>query len=162
MSAAEPDVNRRRQEAYKQRQREARSCALQFLYQIDVRGEDELTDEDLQRFWQQADAVIPEAQESRFQSRVEALVRGIVDRSQELDAQVNACTEHWQTDRMSVTDRNILRLAAYEIMHCPDVPPVAAVDEAIELAKRFGDKDSPRFVNGILDRLLRDKGLRRG
>ena len=139
--------------------RYVRKCALQFLYQLDVRQDWELSDSDGARFWSQAREHIPQAEDNDFRRRVEDLVTGIGATRDTLDERVNACAEHWETGRMSVTDRNILRLAAYEMLYLPAVPPVTSVNEAIELAKMFGDKDSPRFVNGILDCLLRQEGI---
>jgi N utilization substance protein B len=71
----------------------------------------------------------------------------------ELDTELAGVSENWQLDRMAIVDRCILRLALYEIKHCPDVPPVVAINEGIELAKQLSSEDSGKFVNGILDRL---------
>ena len=70
-----------------------------------------------------------------------------------MDASIERYSHRWRVDRMSRIDRNILRLAAYELTHCPDLPPRVVLNEAIELAKRFGSEESSAFINGILDRV---------
>ena len=81
---------------------------------------------------------------------------------QTLDAELDESAGNWSIARMTAVDRNILRIGLYEIEHCPDVPWQAAMDEAIELAKRFGDTRSPAFVNGVLDGARRRNEERRG
>ena len=81
------------------------------------------------------------------------LCRGVAARREEIDAQIDQASVNWRLPRMPVIDRNILRLAAYELLACHDVPASVSINEAVELAKRFGDKDSKAFVNGILDRI---------
>ncbi len=87
----------------------------------------------------------------------QSLVAGVRRHRAELDRLVEARAEHWSLGRMAATDRSVLRLGAYEILHT-DVPDRVAVDEAVELAKRFGTAQSGPFVNGILDRLMHTKG----
>ncbi len=82
-----------------------------------------------------------------------SLVAGTRRNRVDLDDALNATADNWSLERMAATDRNILRLAAYELLHT-DTPRAVAIDEAIELAKRFGSAQSPQFVNGILDRLV--------
>lgn len=84
-----------------------------------------------------------------------ALVAGTRDRLEEIDSLIRAQTENWRLERMPPVDRNILRLAVYELLHEPDVPQLVVVDEAVELAKRFGSEQSGRFVNGLLDGLIK-------
>ncbi|HCC55456.1 MAG TPA: transcription antitermination factor NusB [Desulfobulbaceae bacterium] len=84
------------------------------------------------------------------------LVYGITDKWQEIDAKIAESAKNWRVSRMSVLDRNIIRLAAYEMMFKEDVPPRVAIDEAIELAKRYCGEDSPAFINGILDSILKN------
>lgn len=95
-----------------------------------------------------------------------ALVRGVAARRQEIDALIAEVSEHWRLDRMPVVDRNLLRMASYELIATPDVPPGVVLNEAIELAKEFGTEASPAFVNGVLDRVatriaVRDREERR-
>lgn len=98
---------------------------------------------------------------SRLQGRkaltqfADGLLQGTLANRDAIDQQLGAMATHWTLPRMPVTDRNVLRLGAYEIMFS-DTPGRVAVNEAIVLAKRYGDKNSPRFVNGVLDRLLKE------
>ena len=120
----------------------ARECALQMLYQWD------LTREPLDRvaglFWR----VRTSTDETR--ARAEALFRGAQSHLGDLDAQITLSARNWRLDRMAAIDKNILRLGAYELMH-EDTPTSVVIDEAVELAKRFGEVDSAAFVNGVLD-----------
>lgn len=148
------------EEKFRQWRREARSRVVQFLYQIDAGKDTELTDETIALFWKQnADNDEPDEQQlaPAVRKLAERLVNGVIEHKDELDEVINACARNWRTERMSVIDRNIMRLAAYEIIFCLDIPPKATVNEAVELAKKYGDKDSPRFVNGILDKLLHEQ-----
>ena len=88
-----------------------------------------------------------------------SLIDGTLEHRDKIDSLLTGMADNWALDRMAVADRNVLRLGVFEILHT-DIPPRAAVDQAIELAKRFGTKHSPQFVNGILDRLLRDQSSR--
>ena len=81
-------------------------------------------------------------------------VRGVWGRIEEIDALIGEAAEHWRVGRMTLVDRNILRLGAYEMLFSKDTPPRVAIDEAVELAKRFSTADSGAFVNGILDRIM--------
>jgi transcription antitermination protein NusB len=81
------------------------------------------------------------------------LFDGVVNEQQALDQRLNEASENWRVQRMPTVDRNVLRLGAYELLNTPQTPAAAVLDEAIELARRFGTEDSPAFVNGVLDRL---------
>ncbi len=89
-----------------------------------------------------------------------ALVRGVLDKKGEIDSAIEASSENWSIERMPVVDRNIMRIAVYE-MRYSDIPFKVAIDEAVELAKRFGTEESGAFVNGILDRVHREAGEKR-
>lgn len=82
-----------------------------------------------------------------------ALFDGVTAQAAALDEQLAAAAENWRVSRMAAVDRNVLRLGAYELLHNAETPPAVAINEAIELARRYGSKDSPAFVNGILDRI---------
>jgi N utilization substance protein B len=84
------------------------------------------------------------------------LFDGVVTHQAELDRRLSEVAENWRLARMATVDRNVLRLGAYELLHVADVPGAVALDEAIELARRYGSADSPAFVNGLLDRLHHD------
>ncbi len=79
------------------------------------------------------------------------LVLGVMDHRTEIDARIESVSEHWRLQRMAAVDRNLLRLATYEVLFETATPPVVAIDEAIEIAKRYGGEDSGHFINGILD-----------
>jgi N utilization substance protein B len=81
------------------------------------------------------------------------LYDGTVQHQGEIDPRLGEAAENWRVARMATVDRNVLRLGAFELLHCPDTPPAVVIDEAIELARRFGTAESPAFVNGVLDRL---------
>jgi N utilization substance protein B len=84
------------------------------------------------------------------------LLEGVTRELKDLDSCIVGASEHWKLSRITYVDKNILRVAIFEMLHSPEVPPKVAIDEALELAKKFGTEDSKDFVNGILDRVLRD------
>jgi N utilization substance protein B len=86
------------------------------------------------------------------------LVEGVLERRERIDALIAASSEHWRLSRLPQVDRNILRVATYELLCRPDVPASVAIDEAIEIAKRFGSDESPQFVNGVLDHVATTLG----
>lgn len=137
--------------------RQARQFALQALYQADMRGITAMAA--LNDLWSGLmdgegldDGRPPASDEVEFAQR---LVDGTLANQAELDALIEQCSTNWRLPRMPVVDRNILRLAAFELAHCPDIPATVSVNEAVELAKRYGTADSRAFVNGIVDRMGR-------
>ncbi len=82
-----------------------------------------------------------------------ALAQGVNDHVEEIDATLSDISEHWTVGRMPLVDRNILRIATYELLYVPDVPPSVAINEAVELAKVYGGEDSSKFVNGVLGKI---------
>ena len=125
------------------RRTKAREYALQLLYQIDMaHGELQAT---LQEFWSYHTAA-QDVQEFATQ-----LVEGAVAHAERIDQLITAYASNWEIGRMAVVDRNVLRLGAYELLYLQDVPPKVCLNEAVELAKRFGNEESSKFVNGILD-----------
>lgn len=129
------------------RRRRAREYALQILYQIDLTGG--TPEQVFEDFWS--------SQQVRDEVRefAEALVRGTFEARDTLDEVIAGSSEHWRIERMAAVDRNVIRLAAYELLYRSDTPPVVAIDEAIEIAKRFGSEDSGGFINGVLDSVRR-------
>lgn len=125
--------------------REGREAAVQFLYQRDINPASELAD--LQVFYKMR-GLSPSAR--RF---CDGLVPGVLTTQDSIDALIKDHAENYEIHRISAVDRNILRLAIYEMLHCPDVPPVVSINEAIEIAKKYSTDDSGKFVNGILDRI---------
>lgn len=86
----------------------------------------------------------------------ERLIRGTWEHLDEIDTLVRKYAKNWDISRMGAADRNIIRIAMFEMLHCDDIPPVVSINEAVELAKEFGEGDSAKFVNGILDRARKD------
>jgi transcription antitermination protein NusB len=127
------------------RRRKAREVALQVLFEIDVLGLD--PQEAIDLYWSNFEA----PKEARgFSTR---LIEGVCGRREEIDQLITSCSDNWAIARMSRVDRNILRLAVYELFHCHDVPPKVTLNEAIDLGKEFGSENSGSFINGILDTL---------
>jgi N utilization substance protein B len=142
--------------------RRGREIALQILYQLDV--QEQLSDEQaLGMFWRNF-AATAEAEGAmaadlgEIQPFAEKLVRGVRENLTELDAQIQGASKNWRLERMARVDRNLLRLALYELKHLEDVPAKVAINEAIEIAKRYGTNESSAFVNGILDRCREELG----
>ena len=128
------------------RRTKARERAVQALYQIDVAATD--LDEALSRFWKSFEPV-----EREVRDLAEALVRGVAEHRREVDDRIEAISTHWRLDRMARVDRNVLRLAVFELRWRDDVPVKVAINEAIELGKKYGSESSAAFVNGVLDRI---------
>lgn len=130
------------------RRSRVREIVLQILYQDDLNPDADAAETD--RFLR---ARLKEDVESIAFANV--LYSGVRRNRQELDAMLSAIAENWSLERMAVTDRNILRLGAFEILYT-ETPDRVAINEAVELAKRYGARQSPQFVNGLLDRFLRE------
>lgn len=126
----------------------AREVAVRTLFQIDVGR----ANADRALAYSLEDYELPE----RDVAFAKALVQGVLSHQSDLDAVIARAARHWSIDRMANTDRNILRIAVYELLHAEDVPASVAVNEAVELAKTYGDADSGKFVNGILGFVLRE------
>ena len=131
--------------------RHAREAALQMLYQCEVgrvaAGEAIATFGEIE---QATRLETPDAE--RFAA---GLVAGTLEHVGEIDPIIAESAEHWRPERMAIIDRLILRMAVYQLRHVPDVPPTVVINEAIELARRFGGEESGRFVNGVLDAIKR-------
>ncbi len=130
------------------RRTRARTVALQVLFQDDLNPQHNpaMTD----------DLIVRRLREPELVAFGRELVAGVRRNRREIDDLLASCAAHWSVHRMSATDRNVLRLGAYELLYT-NTPPRAVIDEAIELAKRFGTAHSGSFVNGILDRLMRER-----
>jgi N utilization substance protein B len=135
--------------------RKAREAAVQMLYQMDVSGVD--AERAITLFWENLSETAPNARET-FDERefADGLVRGYGAQRDAIDDKIREVSKHWRLERMSRVDRNIIRLGAYELLHVSDVPRRVTLNEAVELAKRFGNEESPSFVNGVLDRIAAD------
>jgi len=125
--------------------REGREAAVQYLYHWDLNGA--ATAESIEAFWQLRPAT---KRVREFGSR---LVEGVLGEIEPINERICKAASNYQLHRIAAVDRNILRVAIYEMLFCPEVPPVVSINEAIEIAKRFGSEESGRFVNGVLDRI---------
>lgn len=130
--------------------RKGREAALQVLYQMDVSGVS--AEQALVYFW----ATLASSREG--EDFANGLVRGYAAVADRIDETIRTVSQHWRLERMTRVDRNILRLGTYELMNLPDVPRRVTLNEAVELAKRFGSEGSAGFVNGVLDRIATDLG----
>jgi len=128
---------------------EARQWAVQFLFQRDFNEGD--IESALAEFWRDKD--------SGDKARVfaEELIRGVEGRKDELDKLIRKYAEHWDVKRMGAVDRNVMRVALYEMTQRPDIPPVVSINEAVEIAKDLSGVESGKFVNGILDRACKEQ-----
>jgi N utilization substance protein B len=153
--------------------REARERAVQFLFQIDLNPPESL-DEALERFWkshsgpaiaeekapatwgQTVELPPPTEDEMVVQKFADSLIRGTQERREAIDEHIVKYARNWTLSRMAVVDRNILRLAVYEMLYRDDIPPIVSINEAVDIAKKFSTHDSGKFVNGILDRMKND------
>ncbi len=153
--------------------REARERAVQFLFQHDVNPPQDL-ERAMNDFWDsQRTAALeqekgkatwgekielppPTAHETSVRLFAEPLIRGAIEHRERLDAEIARHTKNWDMNRMAVVDRNILRLAVYEMLFREDIPPVVSINEAIDIAKKFSTDESGKFVNGILDKIKGD------
>jgi len=150
--------------------REARERAVQFLFQHDMNPPENL-EEALAHFWstQKATALAedkgganwgqkielppPTTQELSTRLFADKLIHGVLEHRTELDERIKHYAENWDIHRMAVVDRNILRLAIFEMLHREDIPPIVSINEAVDIAKKFSTQDSGKFVNGILDKV---------
>lgn len=155
--------------------RQGREWALQMLFQSDLNPGLDI-DMAIPKFWrQQWTCQMEEAEEKdtevvsdaskpvedrvapqKIRLFTEKLVRGVIGHLPELDTKIQSYTQNWPLHRMGSVERNVLRLAFYEMIYCTDVPPAVVLNEAIDLAKYFSNADAGRFVNGVLDRLNKE------
>ena len=124
---------------------EARERALQILFQYDVHGKPGLW---LDEFWK------PLETDAETRAFAEQIVAGVIEKKKDLDATLATYATNWKVSRMPIVDRNILRAGLYEFLWMDDVPAKVTLDEAVELAKSFGDEEASKFVNGVLDKIL--------
>ncbi|MDX2079402.1 MAG: transcription antitermination factor NusB [Terrimicrobiaceae bacterium] len=129
--------------------RDAREAAVQYLYQREIRSDE--NDSELEDFYRLR-GLSPSAK--RF---CDALLKGWMSRRGPVDEAIRKHTVNYEFGRLSAVDRNVLRIAVYELLFCPDVPGVVAINEAIEIAKKYSSDESGKFVNGILDAIRKSK-----
>jgi len=128
------------------RRRLAREMVLKVLFQLDL-GK---TDLDIA-----LENVLEEEESCRVKDFVRSLVKGTIDSLPKIDEVINRFAHEWTVDRMAAVDRNLLRLAVYEIMFLDDIPSAVSINEAVELAKVYGTEESSKFINGILGNIVR-------
>ena len=124
----------------------ARECALKILYAVDIRKD--LPEECARIFWESQPTMKDEVREF-----ADFIVGGVSGKRGVIDSLISKYATNWQIQRMPAIDRNILRLATFELLYAEEIPEKVSINEAIEMAKRYGDKDSGKFVNGVLDKI---------
>ena len=129
--------------------RKARECALQMLFQYDVAHPS--MDELVATYWGE----MAEAAEDVREFATELAI-GAISHLEEIDEIIRLRTEHWRISRMAIVDRNLLRLAVYEFLYQPNTPHTVAINEALEIARRFSNQEATQFINGILDAIKHD------
>ena len=152
------------------KRREARERAVQFLFQYELNPPEDL-ETALNQFWdsQRAAAIAedkgaatwgqkpelppPTAEETAVRLFSDPLIRGTLEHRDEVDEIIKKYAKNWDLHRMATVDRNVLRLAIYEMLYRDDIPPVVSINEAVDIAKRFSTQDSGKFVNGMLDKV---------
>jgi N utilization substance protein B len=124
--------------------RKAREMALQALYAMDLTGQ-----------WdgEVSERLYEKDQWPSSASHAHRILTGVLERKEPIDEAIGGHADHWSVSRMNLIDRNILRIAAYELLFCDDIPLKVSINEAIELGKLYGTRDTKRFLNGILDRI---------
>ena len=130
----------------------SRECALKILYQAEITRRNISTSAKV--FWSERDSV----DKNIFQF-CERLTAGIEKHLEDIDSRISQYATNWQLKRMAVIDRNVLRLGVFELLYSPDIPPKVTINESIELAKKYGDLESSKFVNGILDKIHKSEIL---
>jgi transcription antitermination protein NusB len=132
------------------KRREGREAAVQLLFHWDLNVRKALDETALAGFWQLRAA---NQATKDFATRV---ANGVIAAQEAIDEKITRYTANYELKRISAVDRNILRMAIYEMLFCNDVPPIVAINEAIDIAKKFGTEESGKFVNGVLDRVKLD------
>jgi transcription antitermination protein NusB len=151
------------------KRREARERAIQFLFQHDMNPPENLQAA-IDHFWdsqrlnllmenrgstwgEKVELPPPTAEESATRLFADPLIRGVLENREALDSVIKKHAKNWDLHRMAAVDRNVMRLAIYEMIHRDDIPPVVSINEAVDVAKKFSTEDSGKFVNGILDKV---------
>ncbi|MDD9300847.1 MAG: transcription antitermination factor NusB [Desulfobacter sp.] len=133
--------------------RKARELVLQALFFLDVNETD--PEQGIQEFCiQNEDAFTPE-----ITSFFHELVNGVLEEKKKIDLLLDKWAKHWKISRMPVVDRNIMRIAVFELIRRPDIPATVSINEAVEIGKKFGTRDSGPFINGVLDRIRVQENL---
>ncbi|MEI6810061.1 MAG: transcription antitermination factor NusB, partial [bacterium] len=128
--------------------RESRKMAMQVLFELEMNSQE--ADAALRRLW--AERKMPQG----AKMFTEQLVHGTMNNMTAIDAIISKYADNWDIKRINPTDKNIMRIAIYEMLFCEDIPPVVSINEAVDIAREFSDTKSSMFVNGILDRARKD------
>ena len=136
------------------RRRQSREAALKLLYALDLTRAE--VKEMLRAPW--AEALMSDD----IRVFTTTLVTGVIQCRNEIDAFIQECSTNWSLERIGLVERNILRFAIYELCFLPDIPPNVTINEAVEVAKKYGTQEAPAFINGILDRIKHAVGPRLG
>lgn len=129
--------------------RDAREWAVQLLFQLDLNPSDKL-EEVYKEFWSSRTV------DKKSRQFTEERVSGVMNNIKDVDITLKKYTDNWEISRMGVVDRNVMRLALYEMMSCKDIPSAVIINEAVDIAKYFSTSESGKFVNGVLDRVRKD------
>ena len=125
---------------------QAREFALKILYQADItRREISVVSKN---FWNDMESF-----DSQVQNFAQRIASGVEEKLPLIDEKISTYATNWQIKRMAFIDRNVLRIGVFELLYAPDIPPKVAINEAVELTKKYGDLESSKFVNGILDKI---------
>jgi len=130
------------------KRRRSRESALQVLYQLDIMKQD---GRKAMTKWMENFS----SSEGKDEF-AEQIVLGVLEHGREIDRLIERYSENWRLHRMNIVDRNILRMATFELLYCNEIPPKVTINEAIDLGKRYGSEDSGSFINGILDRIQKE------
>lgn len=133
------------------KRREGREAAIQFLFAKDLQGEQKIDDSEV--FWTLHSA------KTSTRAFAESLIQGVLEHQEEIDQHIVGMVENFRLERLAAVDRNVLRVASYELLYCPQVPTPVILNEAIDIAKALSAGESGSFVNGVLDKLA--KALRK-
>jgi N utilization substance protein B len=133
------------------KRRKARESALQVLFQLEF--DDAQPQQALERFWENRRT------SEEIRKYTGWLVKGIITHREEIDSLIQSASEHWRISRMAVVDRNVLRMAVFELLHEQDLAPAIVINEAIEIAKKYSSGEAATFINGILDAISKKMRL---
>jgi N utilization substance protein B len=133
----------------------AREYALKILYAVDITAQ--APEKCIEVFWQNN-----EESDKEVKDFADTVVAGVHKNRELIDKVITEYTTNWQLKRMAVIDRNVLRAATYELLFREDIPPKVSINEAIDVAKKYGDRDSGKFVNGVLDKINRAERMKKG
>ena len=132
------------------KRREGREVALQLLFHWDLNVRQSPQSKDLDLFWELRDVI------AGVRAFATTVLNGVIANQETIDSKITKYTANYELKRISAVDRNVLRTAIYEMLYAVDVPPIVAINEAIDIAKKFGTEESGKFVNGVLDRVKLD------